>query len=133
MPNTFQLYLLISITIILPITNGQSYPTALQPDRTYQTGVSIVFTTTFSSITSKVFFIPYTSILTTPSANATLGIYGINFYMVSQTYGWNMRVSSVSTTALTIQLYVYSASSYMSYLKLCYLVSSNPYIDMNFV
>lgn len=71
--------------------------------------------------------------MTTPSVNATLGIYGINFYMTSQTFGWNMRVSSVSTTTLTIQLYVYSSPNYLNYLKLCYLVSSNPYIDVNFV
>lgn len=133
MSNTLRSYALLCLVFILPFTHCASYPIALQPDTSYQTGVQIIFTTAFSSTTNQFFFIPYTSIMTTPSVNATLGIYGINFYMTSQTFGWNMRVSSVSTTTLTIQLYVYSSPNYLNYLKLCYLVSSNPYIDVNFV
>lgn len=130
------LSLLLPTTIILlliPHVFLYSRPVALQPDTTYQTGVQIVISSSYANTTSNAYSIPYTSVMSTTSLNASLGIYGLNFYMINGAFGWKMYVASVSTSNINIQIAVYSAASSIYYLKVCYIISSNTDIDMNYV
>jgi hypothetical protein len=124
---------LVLIAAIIPYVLLLSYPTALQPDTTYQTGISIVISSYYANTTYQVFAIPYVSVMTTSSLNASLGIYGVDHLMISTSFGWNLLVASVTTSNVIIHLSVVSATNYISYLKLCYMINSNTNIDMNFV
>lgn len=128
---TFQLILVSSL--LLAIAHSLSKPIALQPDTTYQTGVQTIITTNFTSTAEVVYNIPYTSVMTTSSLNASLGIYGLNYYMINKVFGWKYFVSSLTNVDIIIHLSVYTANSPLYYLKLCYIISSNPDIDMSYV
>ena len=127
------LLLFLIILLLHPYCTPLSWPVALQPDATYQTGVLTVISTNFSSTAAQAFNMSYTNIMSTSSLNASIGIYGIDFYMVKQVFGWSLGISTLSTTNFMLYIYVNSALSRVSSLKICYIVSNNPYIDMNYV
>ena len=87
---------------ILPSAILLSRPVALQPDTTYQTGTQTILSSNFTSTTNQVFAIPYVSIMTTSSLNASLGIYGVKYYMINQAFGWRLFVSSLTSSDLII-------------------------------
>lgn len=133
MKSNLSFLLLSIISLLTPIIFTYSRPVALQPDSTYQTGVQVIFSSSYTSTTENAYSIPYTSIMTTTSLNASLGIYGMNFQMINGVFGWKLYVASVTPSSLNIQIAVFSSSSAISYLKLCYIISSNTDIDMNYV
>jgi len=69
---------------------GLSRPLAVQPDSTYQTGVQIIFSTTFISLTDVAFSVPYTTVMSTSSVNASLAIMGIQYQLINNQFGWKM-------------------------------------------
>jgi hypothetical protein len=121
------------IAAVLPLVLLSSRPIALQPDTTYQTGTQIILSSNFAFTAEQVFNIPYVSVMTTSSLNASLAIYGVDYYMVSGVFGWKLYVASLTSSNLIIHLSVFSATSPLYYLKLCYIISSNPDIDINYV
>lgn len=121
------------ILCLIPTVLLLSNPIALQPDRTYQTGTYVIITSNFSNTAQQTFSIPYTSVMTTTSLNATLGIYGVNYYMIGGVFGWKLFVASVTASDISVHLSVFSSSSSIYYLKLCYLISSKTEIDINYV
>jgi hypothetical protein len=125
------LAIILFVSLLQSVT--PSYPLALQPDTTYQTGTQIVITSNFASTTEQIFSIPYVSVMTTSSLNATLGIYGINYYLNGTTFGWKLYIASLTSSNLNIHLAVFSTLSPIYYLKLCYLISSRPDLDINYV
>lgn len=116
-----------------PYCTPLSWPVALQPDVTYQTGIITVVSTNFSSTSVQAFNLSYANNMLTSSLDAAIGIYGIDFYMNKQVFGWSLSISTLSATNFMLHAYVSSALSRISSLKICYIVSNNPYIDMNYV
>jgi hypothetical protein len=112
------------ILALIPSVLLLSYPIALQPDTTYQTGTQIIITSAYTNTSEQVFSIPYVSVMTTSSLNASLGIYGVNYYMISTTFGWKLFVASITSSNINVHLSVASAASSIYYLKLSFLVSS---------
>lgn len=110
-----------------------SYPIARQPDTSYQTGTQVILSTNFASTTEQAFTIPYFNVMTTASLNATLGIYGIRYYTVGTDFGWKMYVASLTSSTVIVHLAVFSSSSPIYYLKLCYLISAKPELDIAYV
>lgn len=125
-------YLIIFLALLPPAV-FLSFPFARQPDTTYQTGTQIVITSTFNSITETVFSIPYTKVMTTTSLNATLGLYGINYYTVGTAFGWKLYVASLTSSNVIVHLAVFATTSPIYYLKLCYLISAKPELDIAYV
>lgn len=124
--------ILILAALTLAVTPA-SYPNALQPDTTYQTGTQVLLSSTFTSTTEQVFTIPYLNVMTTASLNATLGIYGIHYYTVGTTFGWKIYVASLTSSTVVVHLAVSYSTSPIYYLKLCYLISSKPELDIAYV
>lgn len=71
--------------------------------------------------------------MTTASLNATLGIYGIQYYTIGTAFGWKMYVASLTSSTLVVQLAVAFSASPIYYLKLCYLVSAKPELDIAYI
>jgi hypothetical protein len=123
----------IIILALLHAAVSLSYPIALQPDTTYQTGTQVIVSSSFTSTSETVFSIPYINVMTTASLNATLGIYGINYYTVGTVFGWKLFVASLTSSSVIVHLAVFAAASPIYYLKLCYLISAKPELDIAYV
>lgn len=133
MKSKFTILATLLILSLFPTASSYSRPIARQPDSTYQTGVQTILSTAFTSTAEVAYSIPYTSVMTTSSLNASLGIYGVSYQMISGSFGWKHYVSSITTSTLSVHAAVFSAASSIYYLKLCYIITSNTNIDMNYV
>ena len=88
-----------------------SRPIAVQPDLTYQTGVQIIVSTNYNSLTDLAIGVPYATVMSTSSVNASLAIMGTRYYLNNDQFGWKMSIGSVTTTSLSIHLSITSAFS----------------------
>lgn len=110
-----------------------SKPTAIVPDPTYQTGVTTLITSNFSNTSPFNFQINYFAAMSTSSVNATLGIMGVKYYMQGNQFGWRMNTLSVNETAIVIQFYVKKNSNPIFYLRICYMISYNPFLELSWI
>jgi hypothetical protein len=122
---TFHNISLLLLIYSIQLAYSLSRPIAIQPDPTYQTGVQILFNSNFNSLTTVAFGVPFNTAMPTSSLNASLGIMGTKYYMISNVFGWKMSVGSVSINSLSIDIKVISTASYLFYMKISYLVSCN--------
>jgi hypothetical protein len=124
---------LLFLTLLLVGVDAWSRPTAIQPDPTYLTGSKTLITASMTSTSPVVYGITYPWTMPTLSLNASLAIMGVNFYMKTAQFGWRMNILSLSDSALALQISVKHKDSPLYYLRVCYMVSYNSYIDMNYV
>ncbi len=125
-----QLFLLISGPIFL--ASALSMPTAIT-DPTYTTGTSTIISSNWGTTTPTSFSFNYQTTMSTSSLNGTLGVIGIDSYIRPSQWGWRMSILSLSQTSLTLNLNVKNSYSPILYLQICYLVTSNTLLELNWV
>ena len=106
-------------------------PLGIQPDPTYQTGLQTIISANTGS--GGIYTISYNWPMATNSLNASLGIAGTTFATKDNRHGWQQFVTSLSSTALIVQVNVYNNNDGISYLKVCYLVSYSVFLDIGYV
>lgn len=94
--------LLLTITIVPLVLGATSVPTPIQPDPTYQTGISTVLSSKLSW--SNTYTISYNSIMSTSSLNASFGIYGIDYDQRNKKHGFRTSIASLDSSSM--QIYV---------------------------
>jgi len=110
-----------------------STPLALQPDPTYLTGTSTLITTNMNSTSPIQYTLNYPWMMSTASLNGSLGIIGVDYYMKGIQFGWNLGIVSLNNLTIVVQASVYNNNSLLYYLNICYMVTYNSYLDLNYV
>ena len=93
---------LLSLLLIHCTLAALSLPTAIQPDLTFKTGIFTVFSSFLAW--SNTYTVTFGTTMATPSLNASIGIFGINYNQRSKKHGF--KTSIVSVTSSDMQLYV---------------------------
>ena len=130
-----QLYLLygpISLLLLLahPIFAAYSTPIGIQPDPTYQTGIASIITSSLTS--SSTYTITFNFMMATSSLNASLGIYSIDYNQRNRKHGFKMLITSVTSSTMEVYVEVVSNNEPINILRVSYLVSYSPFLDINY-
>jgi len=120
------------LVFLISVANGStSYPTPIQPDPTYQTGISNIITASFSS--SSLFTVTYNWAMSTASLNGSLAIAGMSYQFDNNQNGWQQYIISLNASALIMNVSVSSNSNPITNMRISYLVSSSQFLDINYV
>jgi hypothetical protein len=109
---------------------GWSYPTPSQPDPTYQTGIVTLLSSALSG--SGTYMAGYNFVMSTPSLNASLGIFGIDYSQRQNKFGFRMSIASLTSSSLNVYVRAFDSSDPIKVLKISYLVSYSPYLEINY-
>jgi hypothetical protein len=131
---TKSLLIVIVIVCLFPqATHNWSMPIGITPDPTYTTGTFRMVNSNWGSTSPSNFLVNFQTTMSTSSLNASLGVMGINYYIKGKDWGWRMTIPSVSTSSMNVLLNVKNGNNPIYFLRICYFVTSNPFLDSNYV
>jgi hypothetical protein len=124
------LMVVLTLAIFIPCGWTLSKPT-VTPDPSYTTGTTQLVNANWGSTSPTNFLVNYQTTMSTTSLNASLGIMGINYYIKAGQWGWRLSIVSVAQSSLNLFLNVKSNNNPIYYLRICYFVTSNTLLDVN--
>ena len=117
--------------MLIQISLSWSYPTPIQPDLTYQTGIVTLYTGSLTG--SGVYTLNYNFAMTTSSLNGSLGIVGLDYRQNNKRHGFRMNIASMNNSAMQVYLEANYNREPIYLMKVSYLASYSPYLDVNYI
>lgn len=128
------LLIVVLVVCLFPqATYNWSMPIGIVPDPTYTTGTFRLVNSNWGSTSASNFLVSFQTTMSTSSLNASLGVMGINYYIKGSAWGWRMTIPSVTASSMNVLLSVKDSNNPIYYLRICYFVTSNTLLDVNYV
>lgn len=127
-------YSLVCFSMLVSMCIATTPMTIVNSDPDYQTGqfLAIKLPAEYAGTTISYYNTGYGSNMATASLNATLGIMSNSFSLQGGILGWNITVSSLTATGITIGATAVNSNNKITYLRVCWMVSNHSLLNLNY-